>query len=96
MGALKFTGTRPLLKDLTTPWLFGQQYAVEMRLPENQRSTEWVKRLPEVVSSALNNAVTRLIGKKPAEAIKEKAVSAKPSTPYLRPIGLNENKLHLS
>ena len=27
--------------------LFGHQYAVEMRLPEGQRSTAWVKRLPE-------------------------------------------------
>jgi len=43
--------------------LFGHQYAVEMRLPEGQRSTAWVKRLPKVVS-ALNNEVTRLIGKK--------------------------------
>ena len=56
--------------------LFGHQYAVEMRLPEGQRSTAWVKRLPEVVS-ALNNEVTSLIGKKPAEAIKEKAVYSK-------------------
>ena len=61
--------------------LFGHQYAVEMRLPKGQRSVEWVKRLPAVVS-ALNNEVTRLIGKKPAEAIKEKVVFAKPSTPY--------------
>ena len=58
----------------------------------NQRSTESVKRLPEVVS-ALNNEVTRLIGKKPAEAIKEKSVSSKPSTPYSRPVGVNEKKL---
>ena len=72
--------------------LFGHQYAVEMRLPEGQRSTAWVKRLPEVVS-ALNNEVTSLIGKKPAEAIKEKAVYCKPSTPYLRPVGKNEKKL---
>ena len=50
--------------------LFGHQYAVEMRLPEGQRSTAWVKRLPEVVS-ALNNEVTSLIGKKPAVAIKK-------------------------
>ena len=57
-----------------------------------QRSTEWVKRLPEVVS-ALNNEVTRLIGKKPAEAIKEKSVSSKPATPYSRPVGLNEKTL---
>ena len=56
--------------------LFGYQYAVEMNMPSG-RSTAWVKRLPEVVS-ALNNTVTRLIGKKPAEAIREKAASAKP------------------
>ena len=30
--------------------LFGHQYAVEMLLPEGKRSTEWVKRLPEVRS----------------------------------------------
>ena len=59
--------------------LFGYQYAVEMN-NNNKRSTEWVKRLPEVVS-ALNNEVTRLIGKKPAEAIKEKSVYSKPATP---------------
>ena len=60
----------------------------------NKRSTEWVKRLPEVVS-ALNNEVTRLIGKKPAEAIKEKSVYSKPSTTYAysRPVGVNEKKL---
>ena len=51
--------------------LFGHQYAVEMRLPKGQRSTVWVKRLPEVVA-ALNNEITRLIGMKPAVAIKEK------------------------
>ena len=72
--------------------LFGHQYAVEMRLPEGQRSTEWVKRLPSVVS-ALNNQVTRLIGMKPAAAIKEKVVASQPSTKYLRPVGLNEKKL---
>ena len=51
-----------------------------------------MKRLPEVVS-ALNNEVTRLIGKKPAEAINEKAVYSKPPTTYSRPVGLNEKKL---
>ena len=60
-----------------------------MLLPEGKRSTEWVKRLPDVVS-ALNNEVTSLIGKKPAVAIKEKAVSSKPSTKYNRPVGLDE------
>ena len=72
--------------------LFGHQYAVEMRLPDDKRSTSWVARLPAVVS-ALNNEVTRLTGRKPAEAIKAKAVSAKPSTPYSRPVGVNEKKL---
>ena len=71
--------------------LFGHQYAVEMT-SEGKRSTEWVKRLPDVVS-ALNNEVTRLTGKRPAAAIKEKNVVAKPSTPYSRPVGVNEKKL---
>ena len=65
--------------------LFGHQYAVEMLLPEGQRSTAWVERLPDVVS-ALNNDVTSLTGKIPAVAIKEKGVVAKPSTPYSRPL----------
>ena len=72
--------------------LFGHQYAVEMLLPEGKRSTEWVKRLPDVVG-ALNNEVTSLIGKKPAVAIKEKEVFSKPSTKYNRPVGVNEKKL---
>ena len=63
-----------------------------MRLPDNKRSTEWVTRLPAVIS-ALNKEVTRLTGKKPAEAIKKKSVSANSSTPYLRPVGVNEKKL---
>ena len=69
--------------------LFGYQYAVEMNMPSG-RSTAWVKRLPEVVA-ALNNEVTRLIGKKPAVAIREKAVASKPATPYMRPVGENES-----
>ena len=72
--------------------LFGHQYGVKMRLPDDKRSTEWVTRLPAVIL-ALNKEVTRLAGKKPAEAIKKKTVSAKPSTPYLRPVGVNEKKL---
>ena len=51
--------------------LFGHHYTVEMRLPEGQRPTAWVKRLPDVVA-ALNNKMTWLTGKKPAVAIKEK------------------------
>ena len=38
--------------------LFGHHKAVEMRLPEGQRSSEWVVWLPAVVSS-LNGEVTR-------------------------------------
>ena len=73
--------------------LFGYQYAVEMNMKHSdKRSTEWVKRLPAIVS-ALNNEVTRLIGKKPAQAIEEKSVSSKPSTPYSRPVGVNEKML---
>ena len=72
--------------------LFGHQYAVEMLLPEGKRSTEWVKRLPDVVG-ALKNEVTSLIDKKPAVAIKEKEVFSKPSTKYNRPVGVNEKKL---
>ena len=75
--------------------LFGYQYAVEMRLPEGQQSTAWVKRLPEVVA-ALNNELTSVTGKKPAVAIKEKDVSAKPSTPYSRPVGQREKNSPLS
>ena len=71
--------------------LFGHQYAVEMLLPEGTRSTAWAKRLPEVVN-ALNNEVTSLTDKKPAVAIKEKAVASKPSTKYSRPVGLKEKK----
>ena len=61
--------------------LFGHQYAVEMRLPEGQRSFKWVVRLPAVVST-LNGEITLLTGKKPAEAIKEKAAYSKPATSY--------------
>ena len=71
--------------------LFGHQYAMEMLLPEGKRSSEWVKRLPDVVRT-LNNEVTSLIGKKPAVAIKEKSVSSLP-TKYNRPVGLAEKKL---
>jgi len=72
--------------------LFGYQYAVEIRLPEGQRSTEWVTRLPAVVI-ALNNEVTRLTGKKPNNAIKAKSVAQEPAAPASRPVGLKEQKL---
>jgi len=69
--------------------LFGRQYAVEMLLPSGERSTAWVKRLPDVVA-ALNGEVTSLIRKKPAVTIKEKSVTSKPSIKYSRPVGLKE------
>jgi len=72
--------------------LFGHQYAVEMLPPAGQRSTAWVKRLPDVVA-ALNEEVISLIGKKPTVAIKEKSVNSTPSTKYSRPVGLKEKKL---
>lgn len=52
--------------------LFTHQYAQEM-VSSEKRSTEWVKRLPAVIA-VLNSEVTRLIGKKPKDAIKEKSV----------------------
>ena len=73
--------------------LFGHQYAQEMRLPLGGRSTEWVQRLPAVVS-ALNGEVTRLTGKRPSEAIRAKSVSGEPSSTVPgRPVGLQEQKL---
>ena len=63
-----------------------------MRLPDDKRSTEWVTRLPAVIS-ALNKEVTRLTGKKPAEAIKKKTVSANPSTPLFETRWCERKKL---
>ena len=64
--------------------LFGHQYPVKMGLPEGQRSSEWIVRLPAVVS-ALNGEVTRLIGKKPPEGIKQEAVYSNPLLPTAAP-----------
>ena len=75
--------------------LFGHQYAQEMLVhstAQAQRSSEWVARLPAVVA-ALNVEVTRLIGKRPSEAIRRKAVSARPAAPARRPVGFKEQKL---
>ena len=73
--------------------LFGHQYAVEML--HAGRSTVWVKRLPDVVN-ALNNEVTRLTGKKPASAIKEKNIVAKPSTLTWDLLVWTKKNFHLS
>lgn len=67
--------------------LFSHQYAreilLEARNGKNVRSREWVARLPDVVS-ALNNEITRLTGKKPSEAIKEKSTKIQSSYPTKR------------
>ena len=79
--------------------LFSFQYSQEMNMKSSERSREWVKRpsgrLPEV-KRALNNEVTRLTGKRPVDAIKEKAVNAKSSMRYSRPVGLREKRLNSS
>ena len=80
--------------------LFGHQYAQEMlfeqRLPgghAGKRSTEWVARLSAVIA-ALNNEVTRLTDKKPADAIKAAIVPQKPSSVVPgRPVGSSERKI---
>ncbi|CAH3043751.1 unnamed protein product [Porites lobata] len=58
-----------------------------MRLPQSHRYSKWVVWLPASVS-ALSGEVTRLTGKKPVAAIKEKAVYSKPSTPHHSPVSL--------
>ena len=75
--------------------LFTFQYSQEMNLKSGERSTEWVKRLPEVVS-ALNREKTRLTEKRPVDAIKEGIVDAKSSTFYSRPVGKKEKRLDSS
>ena len=52
-----------------------------MNFKEGKRTTEWVKRLLEVVL-ALNSEVTRLIGKKSFDVSKEKKFDTKSSTTY--------------
>ena len=59
--------------------LFSFQYSQEMNMKSYERSREWVKRLPEVVR-ALNNELTRLTGKRPVDAIRERLVNARSST----------------
>ena len=73
--------------------LFSFQYSQEMNLKSGERSTEWVKRLPEV--SALNRENTRLTGRRPVDAIKEKVINVKSST-FSRPVGKKEKRLDSS
>ena len=73
--------------------LFGHQYAQEFLLKPGQQSREWVRRLAGVVA-ALNDADTRLIGKKPKDAIKSRSVEQKASSVIPgRLVGSKEQKL---
>ena len=74
--------------------MFKHQYADEMRLPKGEGSVARVARLPRVVA-ALNNQTTRLTGLKPADAIRERSVFARPATLYSRPVEMAEQKLPL-
>jgi hypothetical protein len=54
-----------------------------------ERSSEWVRALPEVVA-ALNDEPKHLTRKKPCEAIKVASVAHKPSIPADHTVGVEE------
>ena len=62
-----------------------------MRSDDNERSREWVERLPAVLKS-MNNEVTRLTGKEPLEVLKSKDISIN-APKYNRPVGFEEVRL---
>ena len=62
-----------------------------MRSDDNERSREWVERLPAVLKS-MNNEVTRLTGKEPLEVLKSKDISIN-APKYNRPVGFDEVRL---
>ena len=69
--------------------LFSHRYAQEMVQGQRERgarSTEWIRQLRPVLDS-MNNSETRLLGKKPADAIKLRRVSQNSSLPNLHPVG---------
>ena len=71
--------------------LFSFQYGKEMRSDDNERSREWVERLPSVLKS-MNNEVTRLTGKEPQEVLKSTQISINVPK-YNRPVGFDEVRL---
>ena len=71
--------------------LFSFQYGKEMRSDDNERSREWVERLPAVLKS-MNNEVTRLTGKEPQEVLESKQISIN-APKYNRPVGFDEVRL---
>ena len=73
--------------------LFSFQYGKEMSSDDNERSREWVERLPAVLKS-MNNEVTRLTGKEPQEVLKSKQISINVAKKkYNRPVGFDEVRL---
>ena len=81
--------------------LFSFQYGKEMSSDDNERSREWVGRLPAVLKS-MNNELTRLTGKEPQEVLKSKQISinvlkelrSESKIPkYNRPVGFDEVRL---
>ena len=62
-----------------------------MSSDDNERSREWVERLPAVLKS-MNNEVTRLTGKEPLEVLKSKDISIN-APKYNRPVGFDEVRL---
>jgi len=70
--------------------LYSHQYAQEMLL-ENERSREWVKRLPKVLE-AMNRKPRRITGKEPDKAVRLKEVDVK-HVEYKRSVGLDEMRL---
>ena len=66
-----------------------------MDFKEGKRSTEWVKKPPEVVL-ALNSEETRLTGKEPVDPVKDNSVDAKSSTTFSRPVCQKEKRLESS
>ena len=71
--------------------LFSFQYGKEMSSDDNERSREWVERLPAVLKS-MNNEATRLTGKEPQEVLKLKDISIN-APKYNRPVGFDEVRL---
>ena len=67
--------------------LFSYQYHKELENP-SKNNREWVSRLQNVVS-ALNNEITRLIGMKPVDAIKQTLVKQG----FSQPVKYYEEKL---
>ena len=73
--------------------LFSFQYGREMSSDDNERSREWVEKLPAVLKP-MNNEVTRLTGKEPQEVLKLKDISINaPKYKYNRPVGFDEVRL---